>query len=480
MEKKLFLLSLILLTSVSFQPLFGQQDVKKIEKYLEGKIVQDETILLTKDQQSIVNADIVQVRRHIILDEKSFMDYDFFNLFFILGKKVNSFPGISELISSQAFVNAINPNFALKTNENVSDFLAILGTFDSKLARKNKVFKKDNDWCFLQDDWFGELSYYRVRCAKNGKINKIQFVKEKIKIEAIVIDGKPTYKNKDKKPSEKQKSLIAKQLPKVARDYRFTITPLSLDDMSLKLNLYTVNLGVLNFYENGIAEGINYKFIVLEKNNNYEIITNESDLLESDQFCKELANSFTIKNETEAKSFEKIIDKFVEAEAEHKKFYKKENTWCFTRDESFGEYSGVLVLVNPKGKILYIEFFPEISDVSFTKMKLHDPNFKLDYKFVLEEPKNKEIKLSHDAEARIKISFDEDIVNAKNGYIATFFEGEMVGFSASSSMESPFIDNIPGEALTQGKNIVKYALMPSGQRDISKAFAVIELQVIVE
>ncbi len=480
--KRTLLLSLVMLIIASSQSLLAQKDLNDVRQYLDKQIKSGTRLLLTKEQQNVLNANIAEARMTLNV-KTAYGESDFLHLYFIINKgTVHSFSNTSEMIVSKEFIEAINPNFKLKTEEDAANFRAILSTFDREMRQsRNKVFKKDNKWCFTNKNWFGELSFYEVSCSAQGKVTNIKFAKEKIKITELPVEIKPYYKNDDLKLSASDEKLIDKAVKKVLKVYSFHVEPLTVDGLSLNLKLFSANLAALKLYNNGIAEAENKSFIVIDNKKTYNTVANEQELFYNKVFIKALSEKISIQNETDAKKFEAILDANLKpAEKEYKKFYKKENIWCFVRDKFFEDLSGILVLVNKKGKIIHIEEFTKINDEAILSMKTHDPDFKLDYKFTLVEPASNKIKVKSGEEVNVKITFDNDAVNAKNGYIATFYKGEMVGFSTSSTMESPFTDDIPVKKLDKNtKNVVKYALMPSGRKDIKDAFKVIEVEIEV-
>ncbi len=469
---------LILTGSIS-----AQKNIADAQNYLDQKLKKTSSLILSTKQQDIINADIAQARIDLNISVNNYDVMNIINLYFIIKNgKTYSFRELDNLITSREFLEAINPKFKLQTNEDAEKLRAVLGTLDKKIIRRGKVFKKTGYWGFSWEDWFGEIKYYKVKVSPKGKIIKIQKAKEKIEITEIPVNRSLYYENENLSLDGSHKKLLDKGLKRVLRTYKFTVKPLEIENLSLNLDLLDVNLGILKLYDDGYAEGNNQNFILINENQKFKTISNKEELLYDKSFQKAVAQKHKIRNQNEAEKFEGIINQLIQnAKPEYRKVYKKENIWYFIRDKFFDDLSGVLVLVNSKGEILHIEYFNKITDEAITKMKTHDPNFKLDYQFKLVEPATKKITASPNDRVRVNITFNENAVNANNCYIATYLNDEMMGFSTASSMESPFRDKIPVSELNQnGKNSIKYALMPAGKRDVKDAIEVIEIEVEVK
>ncbi len=480
MRKTNFLVMMILI--VMSPAILAQTKIENAKKYLEKQIANEVKILIDKNTQQILSADVLEVSKSINLG-----NYDankIVSLYFINNKgKLSSFQEVVELIESKAFIDAINPAFSLKTKEDAAKLLSIITTlvnYENGDIKQGKVFKKDEKWCLATSDWFGEVVYYQINTSSEGKITNIKKFEEKLEISKIEIPRiKSNYAGKSETISEADKKLIDNTLKNILKVCSFHLTPLSFNGLPQYLSVFDGNLAVGKMFQNGIAQAENNRFVLVNKGDEYSIINSKEQLLNDEEFMKAIAERYTIKNDADAQKFEVLLNELKPANAEHKKIFKKDNVWCFVRDKSFDDLSGILVLVDKDGKIIYTDNSNNINDRAILQMKMHDPNFKVDYKFKLIEPTKTTLKIGANDEIPVKISFDAKMVNAKGAYIGFFNDGKMSGFAAASNMESPYKGDISGRYFDDGQHTQTYMLMPSGKKDPKKALASVKIEFTV-
>lgn len=98
-------------------------------------------------------------------------------------------------------------------------------------------------------------------------------------------------------------------------------------------------------------------FIAFAQNNNYEVLMNKAMLTSL------VAPKFKIENEQNAALFQDALNALYPPgtfEKKHIQCYKKENSWCFVRDESFGDLKGFVVQLNTNNTIKKIEYLNKI------------------------------------------------------------------------------------------------------------------------
>ena len=103
-----------------------------------------------------------------------------------------------------------------------------------------------------------------------------------------------------------------------------------------------------------------------------------------------------------------------------------------------------------------------------------------DFSFKLVRPDSNDQIIDKTDKLSVEITFDAAAVNKIGAYIATVADSKMVGFSAATTMESPFTDEIPATHLGEGKHIVEYMLLPSGSKDQAEALANIAINLEVK
>jgi len=138
-----------------------------------------------------------------------------------------------------------------------------------------------------------------------------------------------------------------------------------------------------------------------------------------------------------------------------------------------------MVKADDKGIIKYVDY-STITDKKILRFKMNDTNFIVDYKFKLVSPTINKIILKKGEGLSVEISFDADMVNAKNAWILTRLDGYDMGMKVSTNMESPYNDGITGMALENQYHTVEYFLLESGGTDIENALGVIQIEIEME
>ncbi len=475
-NRKIYIIIVLLLTS---NLLFAQANIENAKKYLENQIKQYNTMLLSADQQNVLSADIIEAGLSINLGNK-YNNTDIASSYFIKsGGKFYAFESFSDLIQSEMFVKSLNPKFRLKTEDDAVQMRSLLFAVDKET--RGKIFKKDNKWYIIKSDWFGSLRYFEFTTNDAGQILSVLLdEKEMEKPKETMGDKSNTiFKNDKYEFSNKDKKQIEELLNKSFESYKFDLKPINLQSFKSSLEILDGELKII--HKHGDYESSSgYNFVLLNKDKQYSVIQSKDNLITNEAFLSDLSKSFKIKDDKDAQLFEKLLDEIEPADTSEQKHYKTDNVWCFVRNKSFDDLEGVLVLVDKQGKILYIDDSNNINDLAILEMKIHDPNFKIDYAFKLVEPTNTTQKVSVGKTLPVKISFNADMVNATGGYIAVFMDGKMQGFSASSTMESPYTSDLDAKYFDNGKHTVQYVLLPSGEKEISKKLASVELNLVVE
>lgn len=72
------------------------------------------------------------------------------------------------------------------------------------------------------------------------------------------------------------------------------------------------------------------------------------------------------------------------------------------------------------------------------------------------------------------------MANANGAWIMTQFDGKAMGTYAGSSIESPYKDEVPSEALENEHHTLEYFLLKSGAEDTDDALGVIKIDIEVK
>ncbi len=103
-----------------------------------------------------------------------------------------------------------------------------------------------------------------------------------------------------------------------------------------------------------------------------------------------------------------------------------------------------------------------------------------DFAFKLVKPSSNKQVMKMSDKLPVEITFNADAVNDTGAYIATFSNGKFVGFSAATTMKSPFKTTIYASYFSAGKHLVEYMLLPSGTKEPAKALAKIAINVEIK
>ncbi len=453
---------------------------KKAIKYLEKQIKHEATMWLTKQEQKVLDADVINARLFVDLKNTN-INYNIVSNYFLRHKEnFHPFDTPKDIITSKEFINALNPNFTLKTEEDAIMLRSVFYAIDQ--TTKGIIFKQNDKWIIVNKKWFGELLYFKITTNSKGKITEIIYEEGWLQKPETIMGKNPNinFDNSNYQFSELYKNDITQLLRNSYESYKFELEPIKLTGLKENVKIFDGNLAVTKKHNN-ISNTFKQSFVLIKNAKKYSLIANKEDLIRDETFIEAMSKAYTIKNTTEAQDFENLLDEIVPvgsfAEKE-KKHYQKENIWCFVRDKTFDDEEGILVLTNKKGKILYMDNFRKIDGSAIIKMKMHDPNFKIDYAFKLVEPSSKNLTLQSGETVPVKITLNADAANAMNLYIATFSDNQMIEFDAGD-LEPLFTTNI-NSFLFDGKYTLEYVLLPSGKKNKSEALASIEMTINVE
>lgn len=441
--------------------LFAQNsDNEKAINYLNSQVQCNIECIINPAVQDIINADILDASIAINLGDKYF-DATIFSRVLLKNESVNaSFEASYYLLTSPEFIQALNKDFTLKTEKDGINLRSLFFIFDDE--SRGEFFTVDDKWYFIRSEFFGDISVYVVSVDEKGKILNIE--SKDLEIEKPETTMGSASNIRFDKPaqdylSEARKAEIENMLYEQA-NYSFTLEPI--ENETLDLKLYNGKLFETQLLADDVEASSEYSFVMLAKNDDFSVLNSKAKLFDNQRFLEEVIAHFKINTNAEAQAFEIFVDQFLDAEEDHKKIYKEEDIWIFVREESFGDFSGLMVSVDENGGIKNLDEC-QIDAEHKLRLRMKDESFIVDYAFNLEEPASTEQTLSDTDNLPVTISFNADMVNAAGAWILTRMNGKDVGFSASTTMESPFTDEIPGKYLGKGNHKIEYLLIPSGQ-----------------
>jgi hypothetical protein len=476
------LFAFLLATSVSF----AQNNVEqtKINNYLESTIKYSNKLIISSTSQIVLASDIIESNLTFSTGDNGSSTIQ--EQYFIKsGNKLTAFRYKSDLLASNEFIESIkSKKFKLNTEDDGVTFQSMLKLIDNE--RGLGFFKEDNIWYFIRSEFFDDIRAYVITTDKKGQISMMVYEDELKKTlpETLLRAGEIIQ------DTDSEKIIISKKDSAFMHNYLldnvnyvFEISPLdfySINKIST-ISLNKCNLKVTEGDEE-MTSTTNSSCMLVSSNDEYIKQASVNGLLEMPLFLKSLQEKYTLKTEDDARLFQYVLDDLTPVSSfdiELKTFHKKDNMWFFVREKSFDDLKGYILVVNDKNKVSYMEY-ATISEESILRIKMKDPNYKVDYKFKLVKPATNKVIVKEDKGLSVEISFDADMVNASGCWIMTRFDGHEQGMHAGSSIESPFTDGITGGALENSHHTVEYFLLKSGETNIENAVGVIKIEIEVE
>ncbi len=467
-NRKLWLVAMISICVLSGQALFADKSLDDAKKFLQSQKKQKAFTFISAKSQRLFKADVIKARQ---IFETSNGGFNILceGVFLKRNGQFKMFRTPDELICSKTFLKTLNSKFKIKGKKEIKAFRRLLFLIDNDL--RGDVFKENGKLCFVVRKFFDELTYYEVALKRNGKISEIKYFKKDRKLPECEYKFDAEFVQ-PKGVAKKDLVTITKMLKKEAPSTKFDLIAWNIEGLKKDLKLYDCRF-TASYVDGDCSHSNISEFVLIKNNKKYEIVRNKEQVFKNEAFNKALCSSYVLKTEKQAKAFEKILDIIKPADKFVKKFYKKHSVWCFIREKSFDDLQGLLVVVNKKGKILYIEPSRKINDSAIKQAEIKGSNQPTDYAFTLVDPDSNEITVRAGDKIPVKIMYNSAAVNVKGAYIATIVDGFMQGFSAASDMQSPFTDEIPVDyiiekfsklesvvrAYGKGVHVIEYALM---------------------
>ncbi|UMB59821.1 hypothetical protein MHL31_12125 [Lutibacter sp. A80] len=464
---------------------FSQNNAEqaKIKDYLESTLLNKNTILISKTSQNIVASDIFQ--SELLFSTNHHDGHNIIQLqYFIKTEgKLIAFKDRNDMLASSEFLESIkSKKFKLITENDGVAFQSVLKLLD--FQRGLGFFTEENTWYFIRDKFFDDIKAYIVTTDNKGQILSIIYQDELKKTlpETLLQAGENIDStNSEASISTKDNDFMHNYLLAHV-NYEFEVTPLDFHSLN-KISTISLNKCNLKITEGepGNSWTNNIPFMLISNNNEY-IKSSVDGLLEMPIFLNSLQEKYTIETEDDARLFQNVLDDIAPVSQfgiELKTFYKKDNMWFFVREKRFDDLYGYILIVDDKNKVSYIEY-AIISEEGILRLKMKDPNYKVDYKFKLEQPTTTKVKVKQGEDLYVEISFDANMVNAAGAWILTQRDGEDAGMYAGTSIDSPFTKRITGAALENQFHTYEYYLLKNGSEDTKNALGKIKIEIEVE
>jgi hypothetical protein len=389
------------------------------------------------------------------------------------------FDSLEKMYSSTEFLNAFNTK--ITSYEDAARLSSFLITFNNGLSF-GSYFNIYNKWYFTTSNGgFFDADGFIFTCSDDGTIQKIEMqynIKFELPGEAKSNESSAYIDVSGFSISEEEKNQVL-QAVKEKADFSFTTS--SAPEFNIgAIEVLSGELTVSEKYDDMESVG-KYPFLLIKNGNDYYLVDEKNNLLENGIFKDAIKASFKLKTDVDAQKFSLLIDRFLDTEPEVKAYKKQsDETWFFATSKRYDDIIGVLVLTDKEGNIKALVQNSGSSNIDELRLRMEDPNFKVDYEFKLTYPLKTEIETPVDKNIEIEISFNEDFVNASSAWIATVANGKNVGMSVSTEgLSSPFGDRIPASYLGKGIHKVEYLLMKPGD-DYKNPLSKITLTITVK
>lgn len=445
-------------------------------RFLEERVEASAQCIVGKGNQHVLDADVVLASLSINTGNQ-YNNSEIYHAYFLKhGSSYIEFASLHEMLASESFVKAFNKKFVLKSEEDGLALRSLFFQFDDE-SRKG-FFQKDGKWYFIRSEFFDDYSGYEIMTDKKGRVTQIISHSDlKVEIPAQLM-GSAANKRYKKPGSDYLSNDDIHNMESKLRekaDFNFKLEAMDISPLGINLQVYDADLIVREVTEEGSVATFERPFALLLKDGEFAVVESKRKIEQHDLFAKAIKEKYVIKTEVDAQAFETFLDLLGGAEV--KKHYFKEGIWYFVREESSDVPSGYMVKVDEVGNFKYWDN-QEFSDKNILRFKMRDDDFEMDFAFKMVKPSG-DLEITISDKIPVEITYNADMVNAVGAWIMTRSNGKMVGMEASTNMESPFIDDIPGSYLGTGTHLVEYLLLPPGQ-DTSKPLGHIKINVTVK
>lgn len=457
-------LSLLLVGLIQF--LSAQAQHEAIYNYLENTKQLSVRQIGDNNLSQISNATVYQADLSFDLENSDYGSIINSAWFIKNQTELKAFRQMEELLSSSLFINSL-ADFSLQSNEEALLFQTILLLFDNERYNEG-FFQKENLWYFVRSKFFERADLIVVATNQSGKITSIEFRHED-NMPAFASNAAGETLSSEPLQIDIPESDKLEMLNHLAAEvsYHFTIKESPYAELKAisAADFYLIELSISQS-ENGESYTSTLESVLMDFQNQYFTTSSNESLLSSELFIKSIKPSYSITNESDAESFEAILDVLlpVSNDQQSLKSHIKlaDDMWAYTRSESFDQNYGWLVQLNDKNQIKALSN-SEISETAAMRLRMQDPNYIVNYGFKLKYPNETTINLKEGQGLEIEIEFNEMPVNASGAWIMTRFNGQKVGITASSQMTSPFFEQVPSQALTIGTHKLEYLLLLPGE-----------------
>ncbi len=433
--------------------------------------------------QAISGASMYEATYGFAISE-DYLDIALQRYFLVDDEELTAFHTKYQLLCSEQFINSIRTNFSLQTIDDGLLFQEFLYAVDDNFFNEG-FFIDGNTWVFVRDEFFGDIEAYLVETDDYGSITSISY-----DYEADIVLGDELYTNEDfdfyydegeYAPVPEKVYAEVEAIMTGEFDYEVQVSPITSQWLAKTsmANWYSCEISILEEYDDMTSTSW-YERYALEFKETVYIFAEFDQLLTSSVYIESIQPDFFLTDDASAELFELALDQVSDFDRKEKARFERNGSWVFIRSEFFDDGTGYIVDTDDMGRITTISYLYDIP-LEGVEVPIEIPfdESSVEWTFALIEPASASIHIPEAEDVHVLIEFNEWAANQIGAWVGTFWQGELVGMHAGSSITSPFADHIPAEVLTEGDNRVTYMLLRPGRDYDNPLVEEIELSIWV-
>lgn len=406
------------------------------------------------------------------------------------GDSMIPYQSLEEYISSGYFLEGLDADFRLLGESDAARFQDFLYLIDDNYFHEG-YFVDENSWYFVRDEFFGDLDVWIVKTTPEGRISSIE---HRYDLEIALPEemlGVDVYSDYDRygasaqlTPEEREevKSLLESRL-----NHTLLVEPLAGAPLETIWEGSWYRGTVSSDYQDqdGYPYTLSTEILVYETDTDILLFGYLPDALGWSGVVDSMSAGFSLESDEGAELFEEALDIILHDDAPNKSRFRRAENWYFIRDEWFDDLEGVVVALDPDGRIasVYYDYYI-VSDSAMTAQDVEDlepfDESLVDWTLYRIEPEQADLVIVQGQGIPVAFDFDAYAASRLGAWMLTMFDGEMWGVDYDSEgMWSPYYDWIPPEALTIGEHTISYILMRPGM-NLDEALGRLDLSVRVE
>lgn len=406
------------------------------------------------------------------------------------GAAMVPYQSLDEYISSDFFLEGLDADYRLLGELEASRFQDFLYIIDNNYFHEG-YFSEENRWYFVRDEFFGDLDVWIVETTPAGQILSIEHrydleIELPEELQGVNDHGQndPYAASANLTPDEVDeiKSLLESRL-----NYTLLLQPVAGAPLETIWEGSWYRGTVSSDYQDqdGYSYTLSTEIFAYVTDTDVLLFGYLPDALGWYDVVESMADTCSLDSDEGAELFEEALDIILMDDAPKKSRFKRGANWYFIRNEWFDDLEGVVVALDPNGRIesVYYDYYI-VSDSAMTAQDEEDlepfDESLVDWTLYLIEPEKADISIVEGQGISVAFEFDASAASKLGAWMLTMLNGEMSGVNYDSEgLWSPYYDWVPPEFLTVGEHLISYVLMRPGM-NTEEALGRLDLSVRVE